>query len=81
MIMAKHGLERIETLGPVLPVGLQPRVELEERLSAQCIQPALGIPAYGDQPGVLQHSQVLRRLRLAEPKSVPDFTNRARPVA
>ena len=73
---SEHVLECVETVAPVLTIGFQPLVELEERLQSQLVHPTLGVPAYGNQPGVLEDLQVLGRLRLAKLESSPDQANR-----
>lgn len=51
----------MEGVKPVLPepaVLSQPLVDLDERLRAECVDPALRVLVYVDQPGFPQHAQM-----------------------
>jgi hypothetical protein len=58
-------LELVEADPPHLAVGLEPRIQLEQGLRSQPVQPALAIRSYVDQAGLAKHPQVLRDGRLA----------------
>lgn len=53
---------------PELAVARQPRIEFEERLGPDAVQPALSIGASLDQSRVPEHPEVLRHGRLAQPQ-------------
>ena len=74
-------LERIEPALPQLPVGLEPGVELGQRLGVEGVDPALGLGVRDDETGITQHAQVLRGARLAEPDDVDQLTDGPRPFA
>jgi len=73
--------ESIEVRGPQLPVRLQPVVELGKWLGTDAVQPALRVGAYVDEPGVLQHAQVLRHRGLAETQALHEIADRPLSVA
>src|ERR1700693_1470838 len=56
----------IETLRPDLPVALDPLGHLFEPLRLEPARPPLGLAPLRDQPGALQHLQVLRNAREAQ---------------
>src|SRR4051794_15140876 len=66
---------------PELAVGRQPVVELCERLRPDAIQAALCIRARLDEPGVLEHAEMLRHGRLADAEAVDELTDRPFAVA
>jgi len=73
-------LERVEAGDPVAPVGLEPGVELEKRLRPKLVKAPLRVGVRFNEAGLLEHPQVLRDLRLAEPQSrsyLPDRTGSA----
>jgi hypothetical protein len=59
-------LELVEALPPHLAVGLEPAVELHERLYADAVQPPLAGRAHADKPGVAKHSEVFGHRRLTD---------------
>jgi hypothetical protein len=59
-------LETVEAAVPELSVGLEPGVELDERLGSEPVQPALPVHPDGHQPGLAEDAQVLRHEGLAD---------------
>ena len=53
-------LELVEPLGPDLAVALDPVDRAVEGLGLEPARPVLGVAAPGDEPGALEHLQVLR---------------------
>jgi hypothetical protein len=68
--------EGVEPLAPEPPVGLQPLVELVQRLRAQGVQASLAIDPGPDEPGLPQHPKVLRDARLAEAEPEHELVHR-----
>ena len=52
------GMEGVEPVLPEPAVLSQPLVDLDERLWAECVDPALRVLAYVDQPGLPQHAEM-----------------------
>ena len=63
-------LQRVEPVGPLEAVGLQPGIELHQRLRSQAIEAALGVAPHLDEAGVAQHLQVARHSGLVHPHLV-----------
>jgi hypothetical protein len=62
---------------PELAVARQPRIEFEERLGPDAVQPALSIGASLDQSRVPEHPEVLRHGRLAQPQMCHQLSHRS----
>jgi hypothetical protein len=75
--LANDVFEAIESLLDDASISLQPRVELFERLRSQAIDPLLRDRTHLDEPGVAQHAEVLRDLRLSEAELRDDLPDRA----
>ena len=71
----------LEARIPELAIALEPVVQLAQRLRAQLVEPLLRARLHVDEPGLLQHAQVLRDLRLVELQALADVVHRARPGA
>jgi hypothetical protein len=74
--VAKNVVELIESLVPRAAIGIKPGVDLLEGLRAESIDPLLADRTGLDEPGVAQNTKVLGNLRLAEPQSLDDFSDR-----
>jgi hypothetical protein len=61
-------LELGEALSPHSSVGLEPSVELDERLGAEAVEATLAVRANRDQSCLTKYAQVLRDRRLADSK-------------
>ena len=70
-------LQGVEAAGPQPAVGLEPRVDLGERLRPELVPAALRVPADGDEAGLAQHAQVLRRPRLAQAEQADELADRS----
>jgi hypothetical protein len=53
---------------PQLAVTREPRLQVGKRFGLDPVETTLGVGTYGDQPGLLQHTQVLRDGRLGQSK-------------
>ena len=76
--VAKNIVELIESLVPGAAVGLEPFVELLEGLGAEAVDALLRDRTSFDEPGVAQHAEVLRDLRLPKAEPVHDLPDRTR---
>ena len=74
-------LERIEPVGPVGAIRLQPRVQFHQRFWAEPVQPPLRIAADLHQSGVAQHPQMSRDTRLMHPDQFDQIIDRALAVS
>src|SRR6266542_2943809 len=79
--LADQVVQPIHPIAHPAPEFLQPRVELVEGLRPQLIDALLRDRTHVDQPGVTQHAEVLRHLRLTQSEALGDLPYRARPVA
>jgi hypothetical protein len=70
-------LELVEALSPHLAVGLEPPVELDQRLNPDAVQTALAVGADIDEPGVAKHAKMLRYRRLAHRQPLDQCADRA----
>lgn len=73
--------EVVESPLPVPAVGLEPLVELGERLRAEPIEAALAVGASIDQSGLLQHPQVLGDRWLTQLQTLDQVADRLLAVA
>ena len=69
--------QSIEMRRPELAVARQPRVEFEEGLGPDAVQPALSIGASLDQSRVPEHPEMLRHGRLAQPQMCHQLSHRS----
>ena len=67
VVASEVSLQRVEPVGPLEAVGLQPGVELHERLRSQAVEAALGVAPHLDEAGVAQHLEVARDAGLVHP--------------
>jgi uncharacterized delta-60 repeat protein len=58
-VAVEVALEGIEPPRPQLPIGLEPRVDLGQRLEAQLVEAPLGVLAHVHQLGVAKHAKML----------------------
>src|SRR4051794_34525901 len=70
----------VEASGPGPAVGLQPLVELAQRLWLQLVPPTLGLRPDDDELGLAQGLEVFRDRRLGQPQQVDQLAYRAVPV-
>jgi lactoylglutathione lyase len=63
-VVAQVALERVQAARPVGPVGLQPGIQLPERLGPKAVEPALRVGADLHEPRIAQHLQVAGHARL-----------------
>ena len=68
-------LQRVEPVGPLEAVGLQPSVELHQRLRSQAVEAALGVAPHLDEAGVAQHLEVARHPGLVHPHLVDQLAD------
>ena len=73
--------ESVEVRRPELTIRSQPFVELHKRLGPDPVQPPLPLRPRLDEPGLLEHAQVLRDGRLAEAKPIHEVADRTLAVA
>jgi hypothetical protein len=78
-LVVEVAFEGVETVGPSPPVGLEPGIDLCQRLGAHPVPPSLCLAAHRHQTGVAQHPQVLRDPGLAEPEVVDQVADRPLP--
>ena len=74
----------MEGAEPVLPepaVLAQPLVDLDESLRAECVDPALRVLAYVDQPGFPQHAEMPGHARASDRESLGQLSCARRVVA
>jgi hypothetical protein len=71
------GLQGVEAPGPQAPVGLEPGVDLAQRLGSQVIQAALTVHPHSDQACFSQDSQVLGDPGLAQAYTIDQFADRS----
>ena len=74
----------MEGVEPVLPepaVLSQPLVDLDERLRAECVDPALRVLAYVDKPGFPQHAEMPGHARASDRESLGQLSCTRRVVA
>lgn len=69
-------LERVEPTREFGSVGLQPLVELSERLRAQAVEPPLSVAPDRYQASLSQHPQVPGNARLVHPHTLNEVANR-----
>src|SRR6266540_2528895 len=79
--LADQVLQPIHPVGRHAPERLEPCVELVEWLRPQLVDPLLRDGTHVDQPGVAEHAEVLRHLRLTQSEALGDLPYRARSVA
>lgn len=72
-------LELVEALPPHLAVGLEPSVQLHQRLDPDAVQAALAGRANPDQSGVAEHAEVLGYRGLTDRQPLDQCTNRPLP--
>src|SRR5438045_7998349 len=72
--------ESVEVRRPELTIRSQPFVELHKRLGPDPVQPPLPLRPRLDEPGLLEHAQVLRDGRLAEAKPIHEVADRPLPI-
>src|SRR3954470_2364423 len=75
------GMEGVEPVLPEPAVLNQPLVDLDERLRAECVDPALRVLAYVDQPGFPQHTKMTGHARASDRESLGQLTCTRRVVA
>ena len=73
--------EVVEALSPEHPIGLEPVVELPERLGAELVPAPLCVAADPNEAGFAQYTQMLRNSWLAQPELCDELPNRASPFA
>jgi hypothetical protein len=73
--------ESVEVRRPELTIRSQPFIELRKRLGPDPVQPPLPLRARLDEPGLREHTQVLRDPRLAKAKPVREIADRPLPVS
>jgi hypothetical protein len=66
-------VQTIESLVPNTAEGLQPGIQLFERLGPQLVDPPIGDWLYLDESGFTKYAEMFGNLRLVEMKSVGDF--------
>jgi hypothetical protein len=66
----------VEMGAPQSAIGLEPVIELGQRLWPDAVEAALRIGAYLDQASLLQHPQVLGDRRLTEAKPIYQLPHR-----
>ena len=65
--LTEQGVKALEIALPDAAVPLDPSLKLLQRGWAQGIDSALRVDANVDQPGLTEHAEMLRDLRLAKP--------------
>ena len=73
--------EIVEALAPEHPIGLEPVVELPERLGAELVPAPLCVAADPNEAGFAQYTQMLGNSGLAQPELRDELPNRASPLA
>ena len=73
--------ERVETIGPFAPVGLEPFVELHQRLGPQPVEAALRILSHLDEPGIAEHLEVAGDPRLVHADRLDELAHRPLAIA
>jgi hypothetical protein len=68
--------EGVQALGPVGPVGLDPRVHLGKRLGAQRVEAPLAVGPDVNEAGAAQHLEVLGNPGLAEIEAFDEVAHR-----
>jgi hypothetical protein len=63
-------VERVEPVLPKLAVLAQPLVDFDERVQAECVDPALRVLAYVDQAGFTQHAEMPGHARASDRESL-----------
>lgn len=74
-------VQPIEPFFPETAVGLQPGVQLLERLGSQLIDTPIGAGMHFDKPGVAKNAEMLGYLRLLKPESFGYFAYSKRTVS
>jgi hypothetical protein len=74
-------LESVEVRRPELTIRSQPLVELRERLRPDPVEPPLAFRPRLDEPGHLEHAEVLGDGRLADAKAIDELGDRTLAVA
>jgi len=74
-------MKSVEPVRPEPAVISQPLVDLDERLRAEGVDPALRVLAYVDQPGFPQHAEMPGHARASDRKSLGQLTRTRRAVA
>src|SRR3954451_12036427 len=75
------GVEGVESALPESAVLPEPLVDLDERLRTECVDPALRVLAYVDQPGLAQHAEMPGDARASDRESVGQLSRTGRVVA
>jgi hypothetical protein len=78
--MVKVAFEGVEAVGPEAAVGLEPGVELGQRLRLQLIPAPLPFGANPYQPGLPKHPQMLGDPGLAQPDPADELAHGARGI-
>ena len=73
--------EIVEALVPEPPIGLEPVVELPERLGAELVPAPLCIAADPNEAGFSQYPQMLGNSRLTQPELRDELPNQPSPLA
>jgi len=74
----------MEGVEPVLPepaVRSKPLIDLDECLRAECVDPALRVLAYVDQPGFPQHAKMPGHARASDRESLGQLSCTRRVIA
>jgi hypothetical protein len=70
-------LEGVQAARPQLTVGVEPGVDLAQRLEAQLVPAALGVVADADEAGLAEDAQVLGGAGLAQAEVLDELTDGA----
>jgi hypothetical protein len=74
-------MEGVESALPESAVLPQPRIDLDQRLRAECVDPALRVLAYVDQSGFPQHAEMPGHTRASDRESLGQLSGTGRMVA
>src|SRR4029453_17970278 len=66
LYLAKHDIQSLEALQPVLAIALDPRCDVTQRFGAKPPGAPLRLSTPLDQPGPLEHAEMLRDGRLRQ---------------
>jgi hypothetical protein len=80
LLVVEVSFKCVETTTPELAVGLEPSVDLDQRLGIELVPAPLGVASNPNQTGVAEHSQVLGDAGLAEREAVDQLADRTLPL-
>jgi hypothetical protein len=72
----KMAFKRIQSLGPIPPIGLEPSLEFGKRFRIDAVQATLAFRRYVHQAGITQDAQMFRNHGLAHANDFDQVVNR-----